>query len=63
MDVLHAGSGDDPADTRHQYKSANCSKVGGFPSQSSLVSDDSSFGAQEPHVTFAARQRGLKKMT
>ncbi|KAL3142851.1 hypothetical protein ABBQ38_003144 [Trebouxia sp. C0009 RCD-2024] len=56
------GSGDDPADITHQHKSANSSKIGGFPSQSSLVSDDSSFGAQEPHVTFQTRQRGLKKM-
>lgn len=56
------GTVDDPAEIRQQYKDTNSNKIGGFPSQSSFVSDDSTFGAQEPHVTFSAQHRRHKKV-
>ena len=61
--MLNAGSRDYPAEISQEYKGTGSSKMGGFPSQSSIVSDDSTFGSQEPHVTFSARQRGHKKIT
>lgn len=62
----HAGASVDPSGTSSQYKDNHNRKMSGFPSQSSLHSDDSTpsgLGAQEPHVEFTRRPRGQKKVT
>lgn len=61
----HAGTSVDPSGTSSQYKDNHNRKMSGFPSQSSLHSDDSTpsgLGAQEPHVEFTRRPRGQKKV-